>query len=151
MLPLLTRGFPSPFTSTTITMHPILFLFLFLFLMLYQFLLSHALLRFDYPTAKLNTTWVNNPSFTPNLIHYVAGTKIRLLLLNNGGGGGPSFACGFFCAPPCQASFSPSSSSTRPFKENSPMIVTTPLPFGPLTAIASSARMPPSTSPKTAT
>ncbi|PKU72651.1 G-type lectin S-receptor-like serine/threonine-protein kinase SD2-5 [Dendrobium catenatum] len=99
MLPILTWCFPSSSTSTTITtMHPI---FLFLFLFLYQFLLSHAQLRFDYPTEKINTTWVNNPSFTRNSIYFITGTKIRLLLLNSGGGGGPSFACGFLCAPPC--------------------------------------------------
>ncbi|XP_020571217.1 epidermis-specific secreted glycoprotein EP1-like [Phalaenopsis equestris] len=62
-------------------------------------LLCHAQSRYDYPSANLNTTWINNRHFASNSINFISGAKVRIILLKSSGG--PSFACGFYCFPPC--------------------------------------------------
>ncbi|KAG0465483.1 hypothetical protein HPP92_019647 [Vanilla planifolia] len=68
-----------------------LHLSVFVFLAAFHYHLGHAEFHFDYPTASLSTTWINNPALTPNMADYIHGEKVRILLLR--GGGGPRFAC----------------------------------------------------------
>ncbi|XP_020571216.1 G-type lectin S-receptor-like serine/threonine-protein kinase SD2-5 [Phalaenopsis equestris] len=70
-----------------------------IFLLSSLILLSHAQIQFDYPSANLNTTWINNHRFASNSINFISGAKARIILLKSSGG--PSFACGFYCFPPC--------------------------------------------------
>ncbi|XP_076906622.1 putative receptor protein kinase ZmPK1 [Bidens hawaiensis] len=57
--------------------------------------------RFDYPTAKLSTTWTNNES-APHSIPFTDGSTIRAILLNSRTYG-PRFACGFYCNGRCDS------------------------------------------------
>ncbi|KAF0890568.1 hypothetical protein E2562_003779 [Oryza meyeriana var. granulata] len=59
--------------------------------------------RSDYPTANLSTRWVNNAAVLPHSIPYSDGSAVRAVVLRSPRTlSGPSFAAGFFCAPPCQ-------------------------------------------------
>uniref|UniRef100_A0A0D9W3B1 Receptor-like serine/threonine-protein kinase n=1 Tax=Leersia perrieri TaxID=77586 RepID=A0A0D9W3B1_9ORYZ len=59
--------------------------------------------RYDYPTANLSTRWVNNAA-AEHSVTYSDGSAIRAIVLRSPQTSyGPSFAAGFFCAPPCQA------------------------------------------------
>lgn len=53
---------------------------------------------FDYPTANLSSSWVNNVS-APHAINFMDGSRITAILLR--GTFGPRFACGFFCNGNC--------------------------------------------------
>lgn len=54
---------------------------------------------FDYPTAKLSTSWTNSPSANHS-VPFQDGSTVRAILLR--GSFGPRFACGFFCNGDCE-------------------------------------------------
>ncbi|XP_006652160.1 G-type lectin S-receptor-like serine/threonine-protein kinase SD2-5 [Oryza brachyantha] len=59
--------------------------------------------RFDYPTANLSTRWVNNAATLQHSVSYSDGSAVRAIVLRSPETFyGPSFAAGFFCAPPCR-------------------------------------------------
>ncbi|KAM7503144.1 hypothetical protein LguiB_002048 [Lonicera macranthoides] len=53
---------------------------------------------FDYPTANLSSSWLNNVS-APHSINFIDRSRITAILLR--GTSGPRFACGFFCNGNC--------------------------------------------------
>ncbi|XP_021999725.2 G-type lectin S-receptor-like serine/threonine-protein kinase At5g24080 [Helianthus annuus] len=53
---------------------------------------------FDYPTAKLSTTWTNKES-APHSVTFTDGSTVRAILLR--GSFGFKFACGFYCNGTC--------------------------------------------------
>ncbi|XP_037418626.1 epidermis-specific secreted glycoprotein EP1-like [Triticum dicoccoides] len=54
---------------------------------------------FDYPAARLATTWANTDAALPHHVVYTDGSVARAALLRlNPAGLGPSYAFGFFCA-----------------------------------------------------
>ncbi|CAN4104473.1 unnamed protein product [Withania somnifera] len=55
---------------------------------------------FDYPTAKLSTTWVNSVSANHS-VDFTDGSKVRAILLR--GTLGPRYACGFYCNGNCES------------------------------------------------
>ncbi|KAK1404863.1 Bulb-type lectin domain-containing protein [Heracleum sosnowskyi] len=55
---------------------------------------------FDYPTAKLSTTWINDPS-APHSVQFGDGSTVRATLLR--GTLGQRFACGFYCNGKCDS------------------------------------------------
>ncbi|CAN4104474.1 unnamed protein product [Withania somnifera] len=55
---------------------------------------------FDYPTAKLSTTWVNSVSANHS-VDFTDGSKVRAILLR--GAFGPRYACGFYCNGNCES------------------------------------------------
>uniref|UniRef100_J3LWL4 non-specific serine/threonine protein kinase n=1 Tax=Oryza brachyantha TaxID=4533 RepID=J3LWL4_ORYBR len=60
--------------------------------------------RYDYPRANLSTRWINSAAALPHSIPYSDGSAVRAVVLRSPRTSfGPSFAAGFFCAPPCQA------------------------------------------------
>ncbi|VAH85633.1 unnamed protein product [Triticum turgidum subsp. durum] len=64
--------------------------------------------RFDYPAARLATTWANTDAGLPHHVTYIDGSVARVALLRlNPAGFGPSYAFGFFCTP-TSSSASPS-------------------------------------------
>ncbi|KAK1404865.1 Bulb-type lectin domain-containing protein [Heracleum sosnowskyi] len=56
--------------------------------------------QFDYPTAKLSTSWINDPS-APNTVQFRDGSTVRAVLLR--GTLGQRFACGFYCNGKCDS------------------------------------------------
>ncbi|KAF5771580.1 putative bulb-type lectin domain-containing protein [Helianthus annuus] len=56
---------------------------------------------FDYPTAKLSTTWTNKKS-APHSIPFTDGSTVRAILLRSGSFGS-RFACGFYCNGTCDS------------------------------------------------
>lgn len=73
-------------------------LFLFLFILNSPSLICAK--SFDYPTAKLSTTWINDPS-APHSVHFGDGSTVRATLLR--GTLGQRFACGFYCNGKCDS------------------------------------------------
>ncbi|CAM0904995.1 unnamed protein product [Alopecurus aequalis] len=66
--------------------------------------LLSAAQRLDYPTANLSTLWTNNNASLPHSVSYSDGSAVRAIVLRSPQTFyGPSFAAGFFCAPPCDA------------------------------------------------
>ncbi|KAG0493849.1 hypothetical protein HPP92_004843 [Vanilla planifolia] len=65
-----------------------------------SFYLGDTQILYDYPTARLNTTWTNNRPLSRDSYSYNDGSSIRTVLLR--GAGGPCFASGFFCVEPCK-------------------------------------------------
>ncbi|KAL8131901.1 EP1-like glycoprotein 2 [Apium graveolens] len=55
---------------------------------------------FDYPTAKLSTSWTNHPS-APHSVQFGDGSTVRAILLR--GTLGQRFACGFYCNGKCDS------------------------------------------------
>ncbi|CAL4958849.1 unnamed protein product [Urochloa decumbens] len=57
-----------------------------------------------YPTATVPSSWTNSPSLQHG-VNFTDGSAVRALLLSNlyEAYQGPSFAAGFYCAPPCDA------------------------------------------------
>ncbi|KAK1395097.1 Bulb-type lectin domain-containing protein [Heracleum sosnowskyi] len=55
---------------------------------------------FDYPTTKLPSTWINDPS-APHSIQFDDGSTVRAILLR--GTLGQRFACGFYCNGKCNS------------------------------------------------
>ncbi|KAL1821351.1 hypothetical protein DCAR_0417770 [Daucus carota subsp. sativus] len=55
---------------------------------------------FDYPTAKLSTTWINDPS-APHSVQFGDGSTVRAILIR--GTLGQRFACGFYCNGKCDS------------------------------------------------
>ncbi|RLN23164.1 G-type lectin S-receptor-like serine/threonine-protein kinase SD2-5 [Panicum miliaceum] len=57
-----------------------------------------------YPTATVPSSWANSPSLE-HAVNFTDGSGVRALLLSNlfEVYQGPSFAAGFYCAPPCDA------------------------------------------------
>ncbi|KAK8938499.1 G-type lectin S-receptor-like serine/threonine-protein kinase SD2-5 [Platanthera zijinensis] len=64
---------------------------------------THAGNLYDYPTASINTTWINSQPQSRDTATFNDGSKLRTILLR--GAGGPCFAAGFFCPPPCQDTY----------------------------------------------
>nr|CAH66079.1 H0215E01.7 [Oryza sativa] len=59
---------------------------------------------YDYPTANLSTRWVNNAAVLQHSVDFTDGSAVRSIILRSPETiFGPSFAAGFFCAPPCKA------------------------------------------------
>lgn len=56
---------------------------------------------FDYPTAKLSTSWINDPSVPPHTVHFGDGSIATPVLLR--GTLGQRFACGFYCNGKCDS------------------------------------------------
>ncbi|KAL8131900.1 hypothetical protein AgCh_007708 [Apium graveolens] len=56
--------------------------------------------QFDYPTAKLSTSWINDPSAS-HTVHFGDGSTVRAVLLR--GTLGQRFACGFYCNGKCDS------------------------------------------------
>ncbi|CAI9776983.1 unnamed protein product [Fraxinus pennsylvanica] len=54
---------------------------------------------FDYPTAKLSTSWINSVSANHS-VDFTDGSTIRSILLR--GTFGPRYACGFYCKGNCE-------------------------------------------------
>ncbi|KAK8970040.1 G-type lectin S-receptor-like serine/threonine-protein kinase [Platanthera guangdongensis] len=82
---------------------PIPSLFLAFIHVFFFHLAAHALNLYDYPTASINTTWINSQPQSRDSATSIDGSKLRTILLR--GAGGPCFAAGFFCPPPCQDTY----------------------------------------------
>ncbi|WOK92703.1 G-type lectin S-receptor-like serine/threonine-protein kinase SD2-5 [Canna indica] len=59
--------------------------------------------QWDYPSAKLSTVWINSNSSLEHTVSFPDGSQVRSILLRQNSSSviGPTFACGFYCSPPC--------------------------------------------------
>lgn len=83
-----------------ITLCQVCVLFYFYTLFLINSFSSVCSQPFDYPSANLSTSWINNPS-APHSVNFRDGSAVTAILLK--GTFGPKFACGFYCNGNCDS------------------------------------------------
>ncbi|KAI3696110.1 hypothetical protein L1987_79119 [Smallanthus sonchifolius] len=77
---------------------PWIFYYCFALFLILNYSTTTAQPPFDYPTAKLSTTWTTTGSSLESF-NFIDGSRIRAILLR--GSFGPTFACGFYCNGTC--------------------------------------------------